>query len=33
MIAPDFHSRPEVKEAQQAFFEKRTPRFWPERSG
>jgi len=30
MIAPDFHDRPEVKEAQQAFFEKRPPRFWPE---
>ena len=28
MIAPDFHSRPEVKEAQQAFFEKRRPNFW-----
>lgn len=29
MVAPDFHHRPEVKEAQQAFFEKRPPRFWP----
>ena len=29
LVAPDFHSRPEVKEAQQAFFQKRTPRFWP----
>ena len=32
MIAPDFHQRPEVREAQQAFFEKRKPNFWPERS-
>lgn len=28
MIAPDFHRRPEVREAQQAFFEKRKPNFW-----
>ena len=28
MIAPDFHSRPEVAEAQRAFFEKRRPNFW-----
>ena len=28
MIAPDFHSRPEVAEAQTAFFEKRKPNFW-----
>jgi naphthoate synthase/2-ketocyclohexanecarboxyl-CoA hydrolase len=28
MIAPDFHDRPGVKEAQQAFFERRTPNFW-----
>ncbi len=32
MIAPDFHQRPEVREAQQAFFEKRKPNFWAERS-
>ena len=31
MIAPDFHQRPEVREAQQAFLEKRKPNFWPER--
>ena len=31
MIAPDFHQRPEVHEAQQAFLEKRKPNFWPER--
>ena len=29
MIAPDFHTRPEVAEAQRAFFEKRKPNFWP----
>lgn len=28
MVAPDFHQRPEVREAQTAFFEKRSPRFW-----
>lgn len=28
LIAPDFFQRPEVKEAQTAFFEKRTPNFW-----
>jgi len=29
MIAPDFHSRPEVREAQQAWMERRPPNFWP----
>ena len=29
MIAPDFHSRPEVREAQQAWLERRPPNFWP----
>lgn len=29
MIAPDFHHRPEVTEAQRAFFERRKPNFWP----
>ncbi|MBE0415719.1 MAG: enoyl-CoA hydratase/isomerase family protein [Dehalococcoidia bacterium] len=29
-VAPDFFSRPEVAEAHQAFFEKRTPDFWKE---
>lgn len=33
MIAPDFHSRPEVAEAQRAFFEKRKPNFWPTDDG
>ena len=28
LIAPDFFTRPEVKEAQQAFFEKRSANFW-----
>ncbi len=28
MIEPDFFGKPYVKEAQQAFFEKRTPNFW-----
>lgn len=28
LIAPDFHDRPEVTEAQRAFFEKRRPNFW-----
>ena len=28
LIARDFHDRPEVREARQAFFEKRTPNFW-----
>lgn len=28
LIAPDFHDRPGVKEAQQAFFERRAPNFW-----
>jgi len=28
LIAPDFFSRPEVKEAHEAFFNKRTPNFW-----
>ncbi|MDY6835288.1 MAG: enoyl-CoA hydratase-related protein [Chloroflexota bacterium] len=27
-VAPDFFARPEVAEAHQAFFEKRTPEFW-----
>ena len=27
-IAPDFWTRPEVQEAQKAFFEKRSPNFW-----
>jgi len=29
-IAPDFFSRPEVAEAHEAFFQKRTPDFWKE---
>ena len=29
MNAPDFHSRPEVREAQQAWLERRPPNFWP----
>jgi len=28
LIAPDFFDRPEVKEAHDAFFNKRTPNFW-----
>ncbi|MBI4620856.1 MAG: enoyl-CoA hydratase/isomerase family protein [Desulfobacterales bacterium] len=28
LIAPDFFDRPEVKEAHEAFFNKRTPNFW-----
>lgn len=32
MIAGDFHSRPEVKEAQAAFMEKRKPNFWSDGS-
>lgn len=28
LIAPDFHDRSEVTEAQRAFFEKRRPNFW-----
>lgn len=28
MIEPNFHDRPEVKEAQRAFFEQRKPNFW-----
>jgi naphthoate synthase/2-ketocyclohexanecarboxyl-CoA hydrolase len=30
-MAPDFFDGDEVKEAQQAFFEKRTPNFWKDR--
>jgi naphthoate synthase/2-ketocyclohexanecarboxyl-CoA hydrolase len=30
LIAPDFFDRPEVKEAHEAFFNKRTPNFWKE---
>lgn len=29
-VAPDFFSRPEVAEAHEAFFQKRTPNFWKE---
>jgi 1,4-dihydroxy-2-naphthoyl-CoA synthase len=29
LVAPDFFDRPEVTEAQRAFFEKRRPNFWP----
>lgn len=29
MIAPDFHDRPEVGEAQRAWMERRPPNFWP----
>ncbi len=32
LIAPDFHDRPEVREAQRAFFEKRRPNFWPQKT-
>jgi naphthoate synthase/2-ketocyclohexanecarboxyl-CoA hydrolase len=28
LIAPDFFERPEVKEAHEAFFNKKTPNFW-----
>jgi len=28
LIAPDFHDRPGVKEAQGAFFDRRIPNFW-----
>jgi hypothetical protein len=28
LIAPDFHKRDEVREAQGAFFERRQPNFW-----
>ncbi len=28
LLAPDFFDRPEVKEAHDAFFNKRTPNFW-----
>lgn len=31
-MAPDFFDGEEVKEAQQAFFEKRTPNFWKNRT-
>lgn len=30
MIEPNFHDRPEVREAQRAFFERRRPNFWTE---
>jgi 1,4-dihydroxy-2-naphthoyl-CoA synthase len=30
MIAPDFFQQPEVREAMQAFFERRKPNFWSE---
>jgi len=29
-VAPDFFTRPEVAEAHEAFFQKRTPEFWKE---
>ncbi|MEU0482129.1 enoyl-CoA hydratase-related protein [Streptosporangium sp. NPDC006013] len=32
LIAPGFGDSAEAREAQQAFFDKRTPRFWPEPS-
>ncbi|MDY6967690.1 MAG: enoyl-CoA hydratase-related protein [Spirochaetota bacterium] len=28
LVAPDFFNKPEVKEAHEAFFNKRTPNFW-----
>lgn len=30
MIAPDFFHQPEIREAMQAFFERRKPNFWSE---